>query len=580
MSRTMLVADREIGRTAQGAGSRTATTAVSVRARSRLIVVGLAVLLVIPLFVALGVLKQPRWYPIWDLALTEMQLRDVGTSHTPLTGPGGRVGALGERGSHPGPLGFYMMTPVYRLLGSTSWAMQIAAASVHVAAVGALLWLVHRRRSLGLALGVTAVLAVLVHGYGPEALTQAWNPYLPLLWWVVFLVSVWSVVCGDIPVLPVAAFAGSLCLQNHASYVVVVSGLGALAVVSIGRRVYRQRKDRGSFRRAAKWSLVALGVAVAVWVPPVIEQLSGSGDNLGILWRHFRNWTEEPVGFQRAFEVLLIHLNPWRLITRDLFIDRYFIGGSTLPGGLVLLTWAALAVWAIRLRCASLVRLHAVIAAALVLGVVTISRIGNVFYYLILWVWGITVLLLLAAGWTLSLLVGRHLKEATRQEAATRGRWALAGLAVAFTVVVGVNAAGADYGRRDSAVLDGLVPQVASTLERDHPRSGPYLLVWDEGITGGLGRGLMNELQRRGFEAGAGDFWRAEVKPQRVVTPVEAVAVLALATGPEIRAWRAKPGVRQIAHVDLTIAAQGKARGSHAPGTAVFAGPPAAMLAP
>ena len=41
-------------------------------------------------------------------------------------------------------------------------------------------------------LGVGAVLAVLLRFYGPEILTQAWNPYMPLAWWLVFIVAVWS----------------------------------------------------------------------------------------------------------------------------------------------------------------------------------------------------------------------------------------------------------------------------------------------------------------------------------------------------------------------------------------------------
>jgi hypothetical protein len=121
----------------------------STRDRSKLVLIALVVLLAVPLVVALVGLRRPNWYPIWDLGLTEMQLRDVGSMHTPLTGFVGRLGVGKERGSHPGPLGFYMMFPAYRRFGASAWAMQIAAVSVHVAAIGTIVWLCWRRRSLG-----------------------------------------------------------------------------------------------------------------------------------------------------------------------------------------------------------------------------------------------------------------------------------------------------------------------------------------------------------------------------------------------------------------------------------------------
>ncbi len=56
------------------------------RSRPLLIGAGLLALLALPLIVALAVLAQKRWYPILDLAMTELRVRDVGTSHPPLIG--------------------------------------------------------------------------------------------------------------------------------------------------------------------------------------------------------------------------------------------------------------------------------------------------------------------------------------------------------------------------------------------------------------------------------------------------------------------------------------------------------------
>jgi hypothetical protein len=535
--------------------------------RSRLIVAGLVALLAVPLVVALIAVKHPKWYPIWDLALTEMQLRDVGSIHTPLTSVGGRVGAGNELGSHPGPLGFYMMFPAYRVFGASSWAMQVAAVSVHVAAVGAILFLCARRRSLALLLGMAAVLAFLIRATGAELLTQAWNPSLPMLWWIVFLVAVWLVVCGDLPMLPVAIFAGSFCVQNHAGYVVLVTGLAAFAVASVWLPAYTHRTDGRRIHEVRKWTLIAVGVSVAVWIPPVLEQISGEGDNLGILWRHVRNWDEEPVGLWRGFQVVLQHLNPWRLLTDGIFV---WIRGSTVPGAVILAVWATMALIAVRLRHAALVRLHAVLAVALLLAVVTISRLGFVFWYLLLWMWGIHALVLLAIGWTLVVVIRRRTTGTARQAATKLAGGAVAATTVVLTVVFAFEAVDVVYDRRDSMVLDALVPQTVSALEREGDRS--YFVQWDHATTGALGRGLMNELDRRGFDVGAAAQYRAEVRPHRVMAPEEADAVIAVVGGPDIATWRAAPGVRQIAYVDLTGAQQaGVADGS---GTAVFEAPP------
>jgi hypothetical protein len=58
------------------------------------IAAGLLALLAIPLMVAVGVLHDPHWYPVGDLAQVELRVRDVGTRHPPLIGMVGRIGSL------------------------------------------------------------------------------------------------------------------------------------------------------------------------------------------------------------------------------------------------------------------------------------------------------------------------------------------------------------------------------------------------------------------------------------------------------------------------------------------------------
>src|SRR5262245_14815870 len=171
------------------------------------------VVAVIPLATALVALRSPRWYPVLDLAQTEMRVRDVGTGHIPLVGLAGRMEGYGRQASHPGPLSFYTLWPAYRLAGGTAFGLQLATVVSNVAAVAGALWIAQRRRGPVLALAVAAALAVLLRGAGVTLFVEAWNPYLPVLWWIVFLLAVWSVLCADLVLLPVAVFAGSYCMQ-------------------------------------------------------------------------------------------------------------------------------------------------------------------------------------------------------------------------------------------------------------------------------------------------------------------------------------------------------------------------------
>ena len=111
-------------------------------------------------------LRGEHWYPVLDLAMTEFRVRDVGTSHSPLIGLPGRIGEYPEQGSHPGPLSFYLLAPVYRVLGSSSWALEAATVVIHIGAIATALWIGHRRAGWKGVVAVGALLAVVVRGTG------------------------------------------------------------------------------------------------------------------------------------------------------------------------------------------------------------------------------------------------------------------------------------------------------------------------------------------------------------------------------------------------------------------------------
>src|SRR4051794_30658789 len=324
----------------------------------------------IPFVVALIALAEPTWYPTLDIAHTSLRVRDVFTSDPPLIGLPGRIGSLGQQGSHPGPLSFWALAPLAKLWGGSTWALQAATASLNLIAAFLALWMARRRGGTGVLLGVGAALTALLAFYGPDILTLAWNPYLPVMWWFTFLIAVWSAWCEDWAALPILVFAGSFCLQTHISYAGLGTALTGLTLLWVIWCLWRRWQDRDARRSLISWFGVSVGLGVILWLPPVIQQLTSDHGNLSILYGHFTNPPEEAVGLKTGSRVLLVHLNPWRLVT-----GADAMQGATLPGALFALVWAGAAVVAWRTKVRALVRLDLVVGVALVLALVSASRI-------------------------------------------------------------------------------------------------------------------------------------------------------------------------------------------------------------
>lgn len=535
-----------------------------------------ATVAVLPLTVALVALRNPRWYPLLDLAQTELQVRDVGTRHTPLVGLQGRFEAMGENGNHLGPLSFYALWPLYALLGGTAWALQAAAAALNVAACGTATWIGHRRGGQVMALAVAAVLAVLMRNYGPAKLTEPWNPYMPMLWWVVFLLAIWSVLCDDLPMLPVAVFAGSFCIQTHIPYLGLVGGVAAMALAVMTIRLVRHEVSREQRGRVLRWGGASAVLLVALWIPPLVEQVTTRPGNLSIVRESLTDPGKAPgptVG--EAVRVWLGYLNPFGLLgpSADESAVEVGVQEPVLPGAILLVLWlgaAGLSWWALlrrwqdeRWRDRRPALLHAVVGAALLLGFVSVLRIqGAVWVYLMLWAWATTIIAIGAIGWTATQLA----------TSSGRGRASPAGprLAVAGLVAVVLLAAGAltsdaastevRFARR-SALVARLAPQTIDAVrDGSLPGSGTdgrYLVLWssDRLGLGGQGYGLFLEMERQGLTAGTPSRHAPGIGDHRVLAPGEATAAVHYVVGSKaIDQWRATPDAVLVAEADLRTA--------------------------
>lgn len=492
----------------------------------------------VPLVVAVAVLRDPRWYPSLDFAMTELRVRDVGTRHTPLVGLAGRLSSGAVQGSHPGPLSFWLLWPVYRLLGGSAWALLAAGAVLNALAVGVALGIAHRRAGLAGLLGLAAGLGVVANGLGIDRLVEPWNPYLPVLWWVVFLLAAWSVLCDDMALLPVAVFAGSFCAQTHVPYVGSVGGV--LAVLAVVVAVRTRRSDGAGRRRLARWSMGSLGLLAMLWLAPVVEELRHSPGNLTIIRETFVHPPERALGLgPDAVEVWLSYLDVSQL-PRYRWSFEIAPVGSPAVGGVVLALWATAAAvaWSRRRVEPALWRLHVVVGVALILGLVSISRIhGIVAHYLLLWALGTTLLAVGATCWS-------GISLWSTLSARGHPRWApVAGAAVLVTTLLvattalTVDATGADVPDPvESSVLAHVVPDTIATLRDGRApgggSDGVYLVRWSDSLSIlPAGHGLVLELERAGLDVRALPALSTTVVPHRVGNPDDVTATVLMARG-------------------------------------------------
>ncbi|MEY2422880.1 MAG: hypothetical protein QOI95_2947 [Acidimicrobiaceae bacterium] len=530
---------------------------------SKLVVAVLAAALIVPIAIAVFAFHKPTWTPVLDLAQTELRVRDVGTADTPLIGLPGRIGTGGQQGSHPGPLSFYALAPTYRLFGSSAFSLQVASLVVQSGAIVVALLIARRRGGTGLVLGVGAMLALLVTGFGVTALTEPWNPYLPVLWWVVVLLAAWSVACGDIKLLPVVVVAGSFCAQTHVPYLALCLGIGGLAAA--GAVLHFRSGEAVGRRSIVVWSAVAVALGVAVWLPPTIDQIIHHPGNESILIRHFTNPPpQEPTvgvrgSLQYVFEKLdMAHLSLHQLAEPGLLVSSDPTRHANTSRGVAFAAlWGLAALAAIKLRNRSLLLLHAVVALGVLLLIFDVSHIfGNVWYYLLLPVWGVAGLMTVATVWTVAALVGRAVSADRRELAERVGKGALVAVIALFCARLTWAAPSASHS--DALISDELgavVPDTVAALNQGvggaTGHAGRYLVAWDDAAyIGSPGYGLLNELDRRGFDVGAIAGLRVIATPHRVVSEAEATARVELATGAWVDRWRVLPGAIQVAFID------------------------------
>jgi hypothetical protein len=211
--------------------------------------------------------------PIGDNAMIELRAWDVFSRDFPLLGSGSSASlSAGRDVNHPGPLLFeYLAIPV-RLLGGPV-GLAVGAAVLNIAALWGSVLVARRVDGDRTAAGVGVAAAVLAWTMGSELLYDVWQPNILVLPFFCFLVLMWVVFAGRSRALPFAVAVGSLCMQAHISYVVLVPALLVAGVVALAVH------DRGqTWTRHRGSLLISVGVGIVLWAPPLWEQFSGAGE--------------------------------------------------------------------------------------------------------------------------------------------------------------------------------------------------------------------------------------------------------------------------------------------------------------
>jgi hypothetical protein len=518
---------------------------------------------VLPLVVAATALALKGWTPVGEFAQAELRMRDF-WDHPPTLGSVARLRTDTDVSSHPGPAAWWGLYPVYAAGGRSAVALSTAVAATAAAWIAASLGVAWRRGGDSLTVILGGAILALIAGLGPSVFLEPWNPWFALMAFVALLVAVWAVNTGSRWAIVLATAAGSWCVQAHLGYAPTVAVLGALALFGLWRC---SRRTDGSWRQVLWPAATSLALAALMWLPPMVEQLTGDPGNIGVMLSTYRaeSRAQGELGPAGALKLVSAYLDPRTpaLLLEDAVPTRR---GPSLATALFAMAWLAAVLLAVRRRAepalGSAIWLHVVALASLGSATLAAWRIpGEVFGYLVLWLAAIVTVAMAAIVWTLWLAIRDRLHPSDPPTA--RPGWLRsprvlsAAILVAASLAVAISFSDPEPpGGRLSDQAAELVEQAAAGLpaEGDGTETGsrgPFIVRWDDPAAfGALGTALLSELERRGVAVGVDERLSTEMRPHRVLASGEVETALWVVSGTAIEQWRDIDGVREIAYVD------------------------------
>lgn len=422
-----------------------------------------------------------------------------------LVGPYSRFGW-----NHPGPIAFYVFAPGYALSGQRPGGLALGALAVNVACLAVLVRGIQRQVGVGQAHLAAIVSVGFLVVAGTTWFDEPWNPVLVVVPLVLAGVAAARVVSGVSSQLWVAAAAATFCVQTHVGTLPVAAACTGLATGSVVVRAVRHRQ--------APWRdvAVAAAVSVALWLPPVVQQLTGHPGNLRLLASFFRSSS----GHHGAHEVADVSVASVSWSGTDLIHRALF--PEALPGATAWrLAWLAIVVlcvtvggvtaWRAGRRLEPSLALVAVTSlAALLVGLTRAN--GPLEEYLALPSLAVGHLLVLSLVLTTAPWVAAHLSSTARARAVGALPWASAAVAAfAVAAIVATHPSRDLYVRMATPASEPTLTHLEAALDG----AGAVNLdiashdAWPEAVL------VANQLERDGVAVRVPEEWRFLFGEQR-----------------------------------------------------------------
>lgn len=475
------------------------------------------------------------YQPHGDHALLALVVDAVG-DHEVLLGAYSRFGWY-----HPGPLHPYLLAVPHHLMGGALQSLSAGMLVTSALSVAAAVWLVRRRAGVVAAVWALLVITLSVQIMGDDFIRDPWNPYLPVLPFLVGVLLCWTAVRGEAWALPPAVVPMSLAGQAHVGYLPAIAAIGAVLAVGLLSRAVRHRRHSSladgagtPARRPVRWlvaSVLAVALGVLLWLPTIVQQVTGTPGNAGVLYEYLlQSSPEQPAGLPVGLRTVADEVGklPAHLVGAGVDSDAPLLPERwPLPAiavGLVLFV-AARAVAAGRRR-GEVLWLGAFTLTLAAAGVAAVARIDGLgFPYLVQWTVLVGVLAWTTIGLSLLPELGVLVRRAlARPRPAQRPETVLAAPLVAVTAAA-VLVAGIGVGRAETPSTDvsgqmtRLVGGVVDDLDRrglGTGTDGPVVRVDFAGssrtdvLVGTVdpGSGVVLGLHRAGVDVQVSDFWR------------------------------------------------------------------------
>ena len=477
-----------------------------------------------------------------DLALIDLRVRSALHFHEAL-GPYDRFGW-----KHPGPLYFYLLSAVHRVIGDGGRTEFIGVALINLAASLGAVWVVRRHAGRWPALWAALCIALLAlsesslaNTFGERSgspigvLLSPWNPFVVLFPLILFGVLCAVGATGSWKSLIGAALVGTFTVQTDIATLPIVAVLLFAGVLRAAIRAYRQSSS-------VPWWTIAIGTGVTalLWLPPLFQQLSNKTGNLTRIWRFFTGHS----GHRPLTTGLKLVLTA----------DQYLLGFphqisllplvSTVHAALILGAVLIVALASILLGLRLKVPLAPTLGVASLLGLAVsayaVARIyGFVDPYLVQWEVAVPLLALLGLGIALFSAKRRGYVKAALCVAAI-------GLLLLFSVQMArlpvAHASSSDVG----AAWHIVMPHLPHDKEPVFLNSSGGPLPSADMLFG-----LVDELEARGFRPLVNSFWLEAVGPGYIAHGPEPVSIVLYGQSPSVEHMSGYAG--HASGVDIVI---------------------------